>query len=212
MRNRHIVPGALLLMLLLPCRGLVPAEAVGPKDAPAAADSANGLQIAIEPAKPTFAPDEPCEFRVTLRNVGDRDLVLNLGVMLNNGRNQYVNAIQLLWTEDARDGGILLFMKSPAGVAGRMDDLVVPLPVGGSYCLEANFKDYWCPAPKRLKLEPRRGRYEIAALYKGSPARCLNADTQGIGLMPFWTGKVTSKPVSFEVGAMKADEPRRATP
>jgi len=201
------IPSTLLLMFLLVASlCVVAAEVPAPKQPTSVPDTLDGLQIAIDPVKPAFTPDEPCEFRVTLKNVGDKDLVLNLGVMLANGQKQYATAIQLLWTEDVRDGGIILFRKSPAGVAGRMDDLIVPLPVGASYSLSASFKDFWCPAPKRLKLEPRRGRYDVAAVFKGSPAKSLNADTQGLGLMTFWSGKVTSKPATFEIAGKIPDE------
>jgi hypothetical protein len=62
-------------------------------------------------------------FEVELSNIGDHDLVLNLGMMLANGRQQYAEAIHLV-LKDAQKGIEMLDLKGPPMVAALLNLLV----------------------------------------------------------------------------------------
>src|SRR5262249_8982184 len=55
----------------------------------------------------------------TLENVGDEDLVVNLGLMLGNGKKQLPTALRLIFTD--ADGKKRFFQRKVGGVAGRVD-------------------------------------------------------------------------------------------
>src|ERR1035438_2140545 len=52
-------------------------------------------------------------FEVELSNIGDHDLVLNLGMMLANGRQQYADAIHLV-LRDTQNSIEMLDLKGPS--------------------------------------------------------------------------------------------------
>jgi hypothetical protein len=57
-----------------------------------------GLQMFLQPLPSSGGSSEDRVFQVELRNDSDRDMVLNVGMMLANGRKQYPDAISLLLT------------------------------------------------------------------------------------------------------------------
>src|SRR5689334_13372995 len=65
---------------------------------------------------------------VAFRNVGDRDVTLNLGVMMANGKVQLPDRIAMKFID--AQGNTRLFKfgdKRYPGVAGRLDDYFLPL-------------------------------------------------------------------------------------
>jgi hypothetical protein len=84
--------GTLLLASLL----ILAASAVAKRQSPQTwGDPVDGLQMAISLDQAEGAQSKAPKFKVELRNAGDSDLILNLGVMLANGKEQYPNAIIL---------------------------------------------------------------------------------------------------------------------
>ena len=97
--------------------------------------SVNGLQICISDAGSNnlHVP----EFQVAFRSAGNQDVTLNLGFMLANGKVQLPQNISLNVTDAAGQTRKLKFWdRRYAGVAGRLDDYVVPLPAGSTYMLK----------------------------------------------------------------------------
>jgi hypothetical protein len=168
--------------------------AIAPAPSLAQGAAATPLQIHIDlvtgkSPKPTV--------RVELHNAGDHDLILNLGVMLYNGKLQRVDAIRLVFT-DAHGKSMDLELMEAGIAAGRMDPLVVPLPVGASFSLPIDLAAYWAPKEKIFELNLAPGTYSLAARYTGSNID-FTLDVGGMALMPYWIGTVESKPVSFTV-------------
>jgi hypothetical protein len=59
----------------------------------------NGLEMTIHLNQAELVQLKTPKFRVELRNAGESDLVLNVGVMLANGQKQYPNAVVLTLTD-----------------------------------------------------------------------------------------------------------------
>jgi hypothetical protein len=139
------------------------------------------------------------QFRVELQNVGEHDLVLNLGFMLANGSKQYPNAI-VLTIIDPQGKARQFDLIGPAGVAGRMDPLILPLPAGSTFSLPLDLDRYWAAASKEFEYKFQRGTYSLEAQFSGKAVSSqeANLDAKGIALMPYWTGTVTSNQLQFE--------------
>jgi hypothetical protein len=108
------------------------------------------------------------KFRVELRNGGQHDLLLNLGIMNRNGGHQYPNAISLI-LEDAQGQPQRLELKksfqvSDAGKAG----LFLPLPVGATFSFPVDLDNYWAPTSKEFDSRLNSGTYWLAAQFTGS--------------------------------------------
>jgi hypothetical protein len=139
------------------------------------------------------------KFKVELRNSGEDDLVLNVGVMLANGKKQYPNAISLVVT-DSKEKSLELGLPGPFFVAGRVDPLVLPLPSGATFSLPVDLANCLPVSPSEpdYKFE---GAYSIEARYTGKAVSSqeANLDTKGVALMPYWIGTVTSNRLPFDV-------------
>lgn len=161
-----------------------------------------GLQMSIhlDPAAGTH-PRVP-KFRVEMRNAAKNDLVLNLGTMLANGRKQYPNAVRLVLT-DARGKTLRLDLREPAGIAGRLDPLVLPISAGAAYSIPVDLDNYWAAASNEFDYKLKPGSYSLDAEFTGKPVgqEEANLDMKGIALMPYWTGMVTSNRVQFRVSS-----------
>ncbi len=157
----------------------------------------NGLRIGISQVKPPKQNDsDKPQFRVALQNTGKKDLVLNLGMMLANGKEQYSTAVKLIFT-DANSNTYEFHnnIGRHPGIAGRLDPFVVPLAVGCSYVLSVNFDNHWfIPIGTSLP----KGQYRVTAVFKGKGVVHTNLDMEGISLMPYWTGEIKSKKLLFK--------------
>lgn len=138
----------------------------------------------------------PPHFRVELRNVGDHDLILNLGMMLANGKRLYAHAITLLLSFPSGSEQRLVLM-GPGIVAGRVDPFVVPVPVGASFSIPVDFTKYAPIGMDPVTLEP--GTYSLQAEFQGKPGVDPNLDMKGTALMPYWTGTVVSTRIEFKI-------------
>ncbi len=138
------------------------------------------------------------KFRVELQNAGEDDLILNLGITLANGRKQDPKDIVLLLTDSP--GARRFELKEPYYVAGRVDPLIVPLPVGSTFSIPVDLEKYWTAASKEFEYKLKPGTYFVEAQFSG---RCLtqpeaNLDVKGLALMPYWTGSIASNRLQFE--------------
>ncbi len=158
----------------------------------------DGLRIGISQVRrPQYDKREKPQFHVALQNVGTKDLVLNLGIMLANGKEQYSTAVKLIFRDS--NGKTYEFhnnMGRHGGIAGRVDPFVVPLAVGCTYVLRVDFDNYWYTsrgAPQSLP----KGEYRAVAVFEGKAANFINLDMKGIRLMSYWTGTIKSKELLF---------------
>ena len=105
-------------------------------------DAVSGLQMTIYFDEAEGTPYKAPKFRVEFRNAGQNDLVVNLGMMLANGKRQYPNAVALTLT-DAQGKSRRLDLREPAMIAGRLDPFVVPIPVDATFSVPVNLDRYW---------------------------------------------------------------------
>ncbi|MBL7043046.1 MAG: hypothetical protein ISR77_30720 [Pirellulaceae bacterium] len=158
-----------------------------------------GLELSI--LSVSADSNDPIRLKVVFENVSDRDIVLNLGMMLANGKVQLPEEIRLTLTDESGRSRQLHFSdRRYPGVSGRVDDYIVPLRAGSAYTLNLSLRDYWCPKSKEFTLELKPERYTVRAEFTGKSARHLNSDTEGLEFMPFWTGKLKSAAVHFQIG------------
>ncbi len=135
-----------------------------------------------------------------LINSGSQPLILNIGMMLANGRQQFADRIQLQLTRP--DKTVLhLHMLGPGVIAGRIDPMVIPLPPNAAYSVKLALNQYCAPKEHVWKLDLPPGSYALRAEYTGVgvPQRATNLDMQGLSLMPYWTGTIQSGVLNFTV-------------
>jgi hypothetical protein len=131
-------------------------------------------------------------FQLALRNVGDHDLTLNLGIMLANGKVQLPNRVALKFTDAQGKTRLFNFGDKRYGfIAGRVDDYVVPLRARSTYTLQLTVDQFWCQETKEFSIPLLSGGY-LTAEFEGTKATVVNLDMPGIVLMNFWVGKVDS--------------------
>jgi hypothetical protein len=138
-------------------------------------------------------------FRISLVNSGNADLVLNIGMLVANGKKQYASAIEPLLT-DAKGKTWKFPAGEPGSIGGRVDPFVLPLPAGARFTLPLNLDEDW--AFRAVTADAKlAGTCTIKARYSGKGVTYgeENLDTKGISLMPYWVGTVESNEVRFEV-------------
>ena len=140
-------------------------------------------------------------FRLTFQNVSVHDLSLHLGMMFANGRNQYLDAIRFRLEEPS--GKVLsLELTGPAMVGGRIDPLILPLPAGCAFTLPVDLRQYHDSEQNVWRVDLKPGHYKLQADYSVVvPTSNRNLDMRGVGLIPQWTGHVSSKPLLFTASA-----------
>jgi hypothetical protein len=124
--------------------------------------------------------------------VGDADVVLNLGLMLANGKRMFSTAIHLTLTYANGTTVELPFRDQfPAAIVGRMDDFTVALRSGSTYVMRIAFGT---PGSTLSS-----GRYRLDARFDGQGAKFINGDTPGIALLNFWNGTLQSNSFEFDI-------------
>jgi hypothetical protein len=131
-------------------------------------------------------------------NVGDRDVTLNLGVMMANGKVQLPQRVTIRFTDAQGETRLFHFgdKRYPA-VFGRLDDYVVPLRAGSTYTLRLTLDQFWCQETKEFSIPLLPGGNYLTAQFEGTGANAVNLDTPGIKLMNFWFGKMESNTLSL---------------
>jgi hypothetical protein len=160
---------------------------------PAWGKPADGLRLGVLSAKDRVS--------VVLENVGPNDLILNLGLMLGNGKKQLPTAVRLRLTDAT--GNIHVLERKVGGIAGRVDPFVVPLPAGGRYTLACALSDYMDPYPVPTDVPLAAGPYRVSAAFVGTQIKQgeTSGDTPGLALMTYWTGTVTSGEAKLTIPA-----------
>lgn len=151
----------------------------------------DGLQMALSISRAGNRGDP--EFEVTIRNVGEEDVSLNLGSMLANGKTQLPGKIHLQLKDGTGQTRELDFSdRRHPGVAGRVDDYVVPLRSGSSYTLKLRLDQFWSPGTREFDLKLKPGRYRVSARFQGGGAETSNEDMAAMKRMNFWIGTLQS--------------------
>jgi hypothetical protein len=148
-------------------------------------NATNGVQMCLTSSGPNL--------EVAFRNVGDRDVALNLGVMVANGKVQLPNRIAIKFTDAQGKTRLFKFSdKRYPTVSGRLDDYVLPLRAGSMYTLQLTLDQFWCEETKEFSIPPLSGNNYLTAQFEGTGAHTVNLDMPGIKLMNFWLGNVES--------------------
>lgn len=127
-------------------------------------DLVGGLQMAIRLDQAEGAQSKAPKLRVELRNAGENDLILNLGMMLANGKKQYPNAVALTLT-DAQGKSRRLDLREPWYIAGRLHPLVLPIPAGAAFSIPVDLDKYSAAASKEFDYKLKPGNYSLAAQF-----------------------------------------------
>lgn len=135
-----------------------------------------------------LATNRETEFEVAFKNQGTNDVCLNLGEMLANGKLQIPDKVQLKLKDTS--GVTWQWVFPLAGVAGRVDDFVVPLRAGSSYSVLVPLRQFVSADYRQHDPELDPGRYEVSAEFQGTGAGMANSDMEGITTMNFWKGKL----------------------
>ena len=158
-----------------------------------------GIKLSIVDVSSEVA--DAIKLRLAFENANEEDAMLNLGIMLGNGKFQLPTQIRLTLTDESGKSRVLHFSdKRFGGIAGRVDDYFLPLRAGSTYSLTLNMSNFWCPKSKEPSIGFSPQEYKIRASFAGQGARNLNADTEGLQHMPFFVGKVRSEVMPFRVG------------
>lgn len=158
----------------------------------------DGLRIGITQVNQLEQNDyDKPRFNIALQNIGKKDLVLNLGIMLANGKEQYSTAVTLIFTDP--NGKSCEFHNNIGrhpGIAGRVDPFIVPLAVGCTYILRADFDNYWSISPSGLPVSLPKDRYRVVAVFNGKVATFKQTGVYTQEL--YWNGTIKSKEIIFE--------------
>jgi hypothetical protein len=155
----------------------------------------DGLRVGIS-SQSTTAPLERAGFDISLQNVGAKDFVLNLGIMLGNGREMFPQAIRLVLTNP--EGRSRELEISTPRIAGRVDDFIVALRRGATYVLPITVDQYSSPETGEFGVKLKPGRNRISARFEGRGAAIPNLDMRGVALLNFWLGTVDSGVLQFD--------------
>lgn len=165
-------------------------------------EAVRGLQMTIYLDQAEGVPPRVPKFRAELRNAAQNDLVVNLGMMLANGKMQYPNAVVLV-LKDAQGKSRRLDLREPGAIAGRVDPFVLPVPAGATFSILVDLDKYWAAESKEFDYKLKPGIYSLEAQFTGRSVsqQEANLDVKGIALMPYWTGTVASNQLRFEVSS-----------
>jgi hypothetical protein len=155
--------------------------------APAWGTPRNGLRLGVY--RTGGKGEGKVRLMVVLENASSDDLVVNLGLMLGNGKKQLPTAVRLIFT--SADGKKRIFQRKVGGIAGRVDPFVVPLAAGGRYMIRCDPGEYYDADAVGAQIAP--GRYRVSGEFVGKAVtRNEVRDNSGLALMTYWTGTIQS--------------------
>jgi hypothetical protein len=184
----------------VPGGGAAPRKAAKAAGQPKAAEGPawgaprNGLRLGLYRAE--AKGDGKVRLLAVLENVSREDLIVNLGLMLGNGKKQLPTAVRLVFTDAG--GKERALRRKVGGVAGRVDPFGVPLAAGCRYTVACDLKDY-LDEDAGEPLPP--GSYRARAEFVG---KAPTINTTGLALMTYWTGTVESNDFPITLPAKPA--------
>jgi hypothetical protein len=186
-RSTLILAAFLTVGLILPTAN----ASRGSEDTPGCGPPVDGVQLCLASAGSNL--------RLVFQNIGNRDVTLNLGIMMANGKVQLPTNVAINFTDAQGKSRLFKFgdKRYPA-VAGRLDDYVVPLGAGSAYSLQLTLDQFSCDETNEFSIPLSRGKNLLTARFEGTGARTANLDMPGMKLMNFWLGKVESNRLMIE--------------
>ncbi len=159
-----------------------------------------GLEITISQAKDR---KEQPEFRVTFKNVGSENFVLNLGVLQEREKGQYPTQLKFTVRETGGEIRHLQFLV-PLNYQqqDQCDDYIVSLGVDSSYMLTVSLDRLWDVFTHEYGVKLPKGEYHIQASYTGVKSYA-GVKLLGVELLPnggeggYWVGQVISNSLRF---------------
>jgi len=168
----------------------------------------NDLRLSIARVETAELQSSNLEVAITLENQSGADFMVVLGSMLGNGR-MFPTAVTLVLTDQNGRTNKLQYRRYPPRISGRIDDYTVALRSHASYVLRVSLAEYLRPnkgegrhlptTDGELDSKLPSGTYSIQATFDGSLPRSSQSDMQGIHLMNFWTGSVSSNVLRFSI-------------
>jgi hypothetical protein len=150
------------------------------------------LQLVVDVDKSPYRAGEEPSFRISFRNSGNDNLLLNGGELLGNGAEIW-SAIRCEFrAADGQRWPLSLGWGVP-GIAGRIYFLGVPLRAGGSYTISVTPKDYYLGKSEHLGA----GIYGLSCTYTGAQSPPGYRDSTQLPLC--WEGLATSNSARVEV-------------
>jgi uncharacterized protein (TIGR03067 family) len=163
----------------------------------------DGWGMRLRPDKATWTSSQSPEFTLELRrreaaaeDKGQKDLMLNLGIMLGNGGAAFPTAVHLVMTDST--GKARKLELSGPNIAGRVDDFVVPVAPGSSYSLRLRLADFWCPEMKEFRIALSPGEYRLQAVLESNAPQHANTGMR-MDLMKVWKGTLATAPVAISL-------------
>jgi hypothetical protein len=106
------------------------------------------LQVSPSVQSPQIRLELQCrqsgDLLATIHNQGTADTAVIVGAVLGNGAKYMVGHLSLSIRTDGQSDYFRMYRPShyPARIGGRLDDWIVPLPVGASYALQLQASDF----------------------------------------------------------------------
>jgi hypothetical protein len=130
-------------------------------------NAARGLQMRIYLDQAATGQSKVPRFKVELRNVGERDVLLNFGIMARNGEQQYATAVSLILVDPQGEPHWLELKRTLLGSDARKEPLFLPLPVGGTFSFPVDLENYWAGTSNEINYKLKPGTYRLAAHLSG---------------------------------------------
>jgi hypothetical protein len=203
MPNRSAISVCLALLSVLPClAALMPAAHAQDRSHDLSwGPLADGLRMSIARTR-SSATATTVHFRLAIENAGERNAVLNMGLMMANGKVLLPTALFLTITDSQTVGRELRFF-SPSSttgpvirLTGKVDDYVVRLGPGATHTMTLDLGQYWAVATKQFPLKLSTGEHRVVARLVG---RGTQYSKGGMALLKFWTGTLQSNELTFYV-------------
>ena len=180
----NLIPAVILSFAISVTQATLPLQSTG------CGHAVDGVQICLTTSG--------LNLQLAFGNVGSKDVTLNLGLMMANGRIQLPDRIAMKFTDAQGKTRLFHFAdKRYPGVAGRLDDYVVPLRAGSTYTLQLTLNQFWCQETNEFSIPLLSGDNYLAAQFEGTGANDRNLDMPGVTLMNFWLGKVESNTLTL---------------
>jgi hypothetical protein len=167
-----------------------------------AGTAVGGLQITLSQQPETHS--ELLKFRVSLVNVSNSNLTLNLGIFVGDGI-EYPTALNLIVTDE--QGRVRRLVVGGPPLGGRVFPWILHLAAATTFNIPIDFVDSTFSIPLVGLLENYRlypydklspGTYSIQAQFIGTSDTRALLDLPGVSPR-YWEGTATSNQVEFEV-------------